>query len=249
MREITGRHVLFFTVGAFGVIIAVNLVMAFKAISTFPGLEVQQLLCRQPGIRRPPRGARGAGLDGRRTATNAAGSGWSITDAAGHSGRGGHADGADRAPDRGARRYPPRVHLRRRASIEAEVPLARGKWMLKLEATRKGWHHVRAALRPDGDGLSHDAGGTGTAGGNGIGRLLGLSGLRGGPFGRTHRAAVGQRPTRGSCCRCRRRIARPASRRSRAMLNGYPGVQVRPGEPDDEAGLGRCRAAGHRRPR
>lgn len=40
MREITGRHVLFFTVGAFGVIIAVNLLMAWKAISTFPGLEV-----------------------------------------------------------------------------------------------------------------------------------------------------------------------------------------------------------------
>lgn len=41
MREITGRHVLFFTVGAFGVIIAVNLLMAYKAISTFPGLEVK----------------------------------------------------------------------------------------------------------------------------------------------------------------------------------------------------------------
>lgn len=40
MREITGRHVLFVTVGAFGVIIAVNLLMAWKAISTFPGLEV-----------------------------------------------------------------------------------------------------------------------------------------------------------------------------------------------------------------
>lgn len=40
MREITGRHVLFFTVGAFGVIIAVNVVMAYKAITTFPGLEV-----------------------------------------------------------------------------------------------------------------------------------------------------------------------------------------------------------------
>jgi nitrogen fixation protein FixH len=40
MREITGKHVLAFTVGAFGVIIAVNLLMAYKAISTFPGLEV-----------------------------------------------------------------------------------------------------------------------------------------------------------------------------------------------------------------
>ena len=41
MAEITGRKVLFFTVGAFGIIITVNMFMAFKAVSTFPGLEVQ----------------------------------------------------------------------------------------------------------------------------------------------------------------------------------------------------------------
>lgn len=41
MREITAKHVLFFTVSAFAVIIAVNLTMAYKAISTFPGLEVK----------------------------------------------------------------------------------------------------------------------------------------------------------------------------------------------------------------
>ena len=41
MREITGKHVLFFTVSAFAVIIAVNLTMAYKAVSTFPGLEVK----------------------------------------------------------------------------------------------------------------------------------------------------------------------------------------------------------------
>lgn len=40
-REITGRQVLLFTMGAFGVIIAVNLVLAYKAVSTFPGLEVR----------------------------------------------------------------------------------------------------------------------------------------------------------------------------------------------------------------
>ena len=40
MRELTGRHVLMITVSAFAVIIAVNLVMAYKAVSTFPGLEV-----------------------------------------------------------------------------------------------------------------------------------------------------------------------------------------------------------------
>lgn len=40
MAELKGRHVLGIAVGAFGVIIAVNLVMAYQAISTFPGLEV-----------------------------------------------------------------------------------------------------------------------------------------------------------------------------------------------------------------
>ena len=40
-RELTGRHVLAITLCAFGVIVAVNLVMAFKAVGTFPGLEVQ----------------------------------------------------------------------------------------------------------------------------------------------------------------------------------------------------------------
>lgn len=39
-RELKGWHVLAITVTAFGVIIAVNLVMAFKAVGTFPGLEV-----------------------------------------------------------------------------------------------------------------------------------------------------------------------------------------------------------------
>ncbi|WP_323038566.1 FixH family protein [Gemmobacter sp.] len=40
-REITGRHVLIGTVSAFGVIIAVNLFMAWSAISTFPGVEAK----------------------------------------------------------------------------------------------------------------------------------------------------------------------------------------------------------------
>lgn len=39
-RELTGKHVLMIFVGAFGVIISVNLLLAFSAIRTFPGLEV-----------------------------------------------------------------------------------------------------------------------------------------------------------------------------------------------------------------
>jgi nitrogen fixation protein FixH len=41
MREITGPKVFAFTASAFGVIIGVNVIMAYSAISTFPGLEVK----------------------------------------------------------------------------------------------------------------------------------------------------------------------------------------------------------------
>ena len=40
-REFTGRHALMVFVGAFGVIIAVNLALAWNAVATFPGLEVK----------------------------------------------------------------------------------------------------------------------------------------------------------------------------------------------------------------
>ncbi len=41
MGEITGRKVFIFTSSAFALIIGVNFLMAYKAISTFPGLEVK----------------------------------------------------------------------------------------------------------------------------------------------------------------------------------------------------------------
>ncbi len=40
-RELTGRHVLLITLAAFGTIIGVNVLMAVKAVGTFPGLEVK----------------------------------------------------------------------------------------------------------------------------------------------------------------------------------------------------------------
>lgn len=40
-REITGKHVLIGFVGAFAVIIGVNVFMAVEAVKTFPGLEVK----------------------------------------------------------------------------------------------------------------------------------------------------------------------------------------------------------------
>ena len=41
VKEITGRHVLIGFVAAFGVIIAVNIALAYNAVKTFPGLEVK----------------------------------------------------------------------------------------------------------------------------------------------------------------------------------------------------------------
>ncbi|MBZ8117345.1 FixH family protein [Roseovarius sp. LXJ103] len=40
-RKLTGRHVLMIFVGAFSIIITVNLALAFNAVRTFPGLEVK----------------------------------------------------------------------------------------------------------------------------------------------------------------------------------------------------------------
>lgn len=40
-REFTGKHMLAICVGAFGIIIAVNVYMATMAVRTFPGLEVK----------------------------------------------------------------------------------------------------------------------------------------------------------------------------------------------------------------
>lgn len=41
MAPITGRKVFFAMAGAFGIIISVNLLLAYSAIKTFPGLEVR----------------------------------------------------------------------------------------------------------------------------------------------------------------------------------------------------------------
>jgi nitrogen fixation protein FixH len=40
-RELTGRKVLIITVAAFAVVIGVNLTLAYQAVHTFPGLEVE----------------------------------------------------------------------------------------------------------------------------------------------------------------------------------------------------------------
>ncbi|MEZ5798590.1 MAG: FixH family protein [Paracoccaceae bacterium] len=135
MGEITGRHVLAFTVGAFGIIIAVNVVMAWKAISTFPGLEAENTFVASQEF------------DARRSAQEALG--WTVavghergkvrlsfTDAAGNPVEVGTLDVLIGRPT--AARDDLRPEFTWLGGLyEAEAPLARGEWMLKLRATAK----------------------------------------------------------------------------------------------------------------
>jgi nitrogen fixation protein FixH len=50
MAELTGKHVFAITATAFAVIIGVNMVLAFKAVSTFPGLEVDNSYVASQGF-------------------------------------------------------------------------------------------------------------------------------------------------------------------------------------------------------
>lgn len=49
-RPLTGKHVLAVAFGAFGVVIAVNLALAWNAIRTFPGVEVQNSYVASQGF-------------------------------------------------------------------------------------------------------------------------------------------------------------------------------------------------------
>jgi nitrogen fixation protein FixH len=50
MTELTGKHVFAITSGAFAVIISVNVLLAVKAVSTFPGLEVDNSYVASQGF-------------------------------------------------------------------------------------------------------------------------------------------------------------------------------------------------------
>ncbi|WP_417599239.1 FixH family protein [Pararhodobacter oceanensis] len=49
-KELTGRGVLIITVSAFAVIVGVNLLMAYFAVNTFPGLEVRNSYVASQGF-------------------------------------------------------------------------------------------------------------------------------------------------------------------------------------------------------
>lgn len=132
MAELTGKHVLAITVGAFGIIIAVNVVMAVQAVRTFPGLEVANgYIASQT-------------FDAERKAQEALG--WTVTPE--------YRDGRLTVEMVDAGGLPAAVRsmsvlvgrttasnddvtpefVRVAGKWQADVALARGKWMLKVEA-------------------------------------------------------------------------------------------------------------------
>lgn len=132
MGEITGRQVFAFTASAFGIIIAVNVVMAYKAISTFPGLEVQNgYIASQT-------------FDAERKAQEALG--WTLShsyrsgaleldfrDAAGSPAVVTHLDVLVGRTTESKDDTRPEFH-REGGVFVADVTLPKGKWMLKVEA-------------------------------------------------------------------------------------------------------------------
>jgi nitrogen fixation protein FixH len=132
MAELTGRHVFFITTGAFAVIIGVNMVLAFKAISTFPGLEVDNSYVASQGFdtRKQAQEALGwqmkpAYASGRMTLSFLDRNGVSmpVTDLEVLVGR------TTEAKDDV---WPAFTAVGN--GYEADIPLARGKWMVKVTA-------------------------------------------------------------------------------------------------------------------
>lgn len=133
MTELTGKHVLGITVSAFAVIIGVNVLLAFKAVSTFPGLEVDNSYVASQGF------------NARKAAQEALG--WTMTP--------GYENGRMTLAFHGADGQPVQVNdlqvLVGRTTettddtfpaftfqgdrYAADLPLHQGKWMVKVTAT------------------------------------------------------------------------------------------------------------------
>lgn len=133
MAEITGRHVFAITTGAFAVIIGVNVLLAWKAVSTFPGLEVENSYVA------------GQGFDQRKSAQEALG--WVMTpsyakgriELAFHDPAGAPVKVRDlqvligRATEAKDDVMP--IFALSGAIYAADVALDQGKWMIKVKAT------------------------------------------------------------------------------------------------------------------
>jgi len=133
MAELTGRHVFVITVSAFAVIIGVNALLAYKAVSTFPGLEVDNSYVASQDF------------DARKAAQVALG--WTMTPAYDQGRMTLAFLGADGRPVavRDLRVLVGRTTEAKDDSFPvfaqdgdvyaADVPLGQGKWMIKVTAT------------------------------------------------------------------------------------------------------------------
>ncbi len=133
MTELTGKHVFAITVSAFAVIIGVNVLLAVKAVSTFPGLEVDNSYVASQGF------------NARKAAQEALG--WAMTPtyadgrlALAFVGRDGLPVAVDdlqvlvgRTTETKYDAFP--VFTRADDLYIADLPLAQGKWMVKVIAT------------------------------------------------------------------------------------------------------------------
>lgn len=133
MTELTGKHVFAITASAFAVIIGVNVLLAVKAVSTFPGLEVDNSYVASQGFntRKAAQEALGWAMqpgyaNGRMTLafTDRAGQPVSVSNLEVLVGR-----TTETTDDT----YP--AFVQDGAVYAAEVPLHQGKWMVKVTAT------------------------------------------------------------------------------------------------------------------
>ncbi len=134
MAELTGRKVFAIVAGFFGTIITVNAIMAYSAVSTFPGLEVANSYVASQGFDRQKAAQQALGWQ--LAPDYDAGAGrlrLSFTDAGGRP-----AEVAALSVLVGratAARDDSRPEFSHRAGVfEAPIALGPGKWMLQVEA-------------------------------------------------------------------------------------------------------------------
>ena len=134
-REFTGKHALLLFVGAFGVIIAVNIVLAVSAVRTFPGLEVKNsyVASQEFDKRRKAQEALGWTVSAETTGTEVV---LRIDDATGAAAPVATLDATiGRATDAAHESRPDFVFDGIRYA--APVALGPGKWVLRLAATAR----------------------------------------------------------------------------------------------------------------
>lgn len=132
-RQFTGRHFFFIIVGGFGVVVAVNMLLLFSALRTFPGLEVTNSYVASQKFDRLAAAQRGLGWTAEGNYENGHLS-LRLTDA----------DGAIVRPQTlsvmigrpATDHFDQFVELRpERDGYGLDIPLAAGGWQIRIEAT------------------------------------------------------------------------------------------------------------------